>query len=105
VLKLPIFAFRQSPVRKITIATGSKFIEGDFITQTVTEYSRYSEDGSYITRIVGVPYAEPLTLELEAFIDAIKNDTIPPITGEDGLRALEIALTALELAHKGKDTS
>jgi len=90
-------------VRKITVATERKFIEGDFITQKVTEYSRYSEDGSYVTKGVNVPYAEPLGLELEAFIDAIKNGTVPPVTGEDGLRALEIALTALELAYKRKE--
>ena len=33
----------------------------------------------------------PLRYELERFVDAIVNDTEPPVTGEDGLRALNVA--------------
>jgi predicted dehydrogenase len=36
---------------------------------------------------------EPLRSEQEAFLDAIENDTPVPVTGEDGLRALELAKT------------
>lgn len=44
---------------------------------------------------VSVPYAEPLRLELEAFIDSIKNNTRPPISGEDGLKALKTAISCI----------
>jgi predicted dehydrogenase len=33
----------------------------------------------------------PLRYELERFVDAIVNDTTPPVTGEDGLLALNVA--------------
>jgi len=33
----------------------------------------------------------PLRYELECFVEAIVNDTDPPVTGEDGLRALNVA--------------
>jgi predicted dehydrogenase len=33
----------------------------------------------------------PLGYELGAFVDAVLNDTDPPVTGEDGLRALNVA--------------
>jgi len=36
---------------------------------------------------------EPLRAEQEAFLDAVRNDTLVPVTGEDGLRALELAKT------------
>ena len=36
---------------------------------------------------------------LQAFIDAVHNDTETPVTGEDGLRALEVALCAYESAR------
>ena len=36
---------------------------------------------------------------VRAFIDAIRHDTPPPVTGEDGLRALEVALCAYESAR------
>lgn len=34
---------------------------------------------------------EPLKLELESFVDAIRNDTEPEVSGRAGLRAIEIA--------------
>jgi predicted dehydrogenase len=37
---------------------------------------------------------------VQAFIDAIRHDTAPPVTGEDGLRALEVALCAYESARR-----
>ena len=39
---------------------------------------------------------EPLRAEITAFLDAIENDTVPPVTGEDGRRALELAVGVLE---------
>ena len=39
---------------------------------------------------------EPLRAEITAFLDAIENDTEPPITGEDGRRALNLAIGVLE---------
>lgn len=39
---------------------------------------------------------------LQAFIDAVRDDTAPPITGEDGLRAMEVALCAYESAKRGE---
>jgi predicted dehydrogenase len=37
---------------------------------------------------------------LQAFIDAVRSDAEPPVTGEDGLRALEVALCAYESARQ-----
>jgi len=37
---------------------------------------------------------------VRAFVDAVRNDTPPPITGEDGLKALEVALCAYESARR-----
>lgn len=39
---------------------------------------------------------EPLRAEITAFLDSIENDTEPPVTGEDGRRALALALGVLE---------
>ena len=39
---------------------------------------------------------EPLRAEIEAFLDCILNDKTPPITAEDGRRALSLALGVLE---------
>ena len=47
---------------------------------------------------------EPLRAEITAFLDAIENNTAPPITGEDGRRALELAVGVLEkiAAHRDR---
>ena len=39
---------------------------------------------------------EPLRAEIAAFLNSIENDVIPPITGEDGRRALVLATGVLE---------
>jgi predicted dehydrogenase len=39
---------------------------------------------------------EPLRAEITAFLDSIESDLTPPVTGEDGRRALELAVGVLE---------
>jgi len=77
-------------VRELTIATKKKYIRASLTDQRVTEYSLYSENESYLVRDIKVPYGEPLKLEISAFLDSIRHDSPPPITGEDGLRVLEV---------------
>lgn len=87
-------------IREINIATKEKFIKGLFIEQKVSEHSKYEEDGSYIVKELSVPFGEPLQLELEAFLKAVRDDKEPPITGEDGLKALEVAIECLKQGSK-----
>ena len=39
---------------------------------------------------------------VRAFVDAVKHDTPPLVTGEDGLKAVEVALCAYESARRGE---
>jgi len=41
-------------------------------------------------------YQEPLKLELSHFISCVRNRTEPVVSGEDGIKALQIAESALE---------
>jgi UDP-N-acetylglucosamine 3-dehydrogenase len=43
---------------------------------------------------------EPLKAELQAFLEAVKNGTEVPVTGEDGLKALDLALKLVESGVK-----
>ncbi len=43
---------------------------------------------------------EPLKVEIQAFLDAVKNGTQVPVTGEDGLRALRLSLALVESGVK-----
>ncbi len=51
----------------------------------------------------GSPLSEdPYTTEIKAFYDCLAADTAVPVTGEDGLAALQIALAAIESAQNGR---
>jgi len=87
-------------VREVSIAAKEKYIKGWLMEQKVCEYERYQANGSYIVKDIVVPYGEPLKLEIEAFLNAIKNNQPPAVTGEDGFKALEVAIQCLRLAEK-----
>ncbi len=46
---------------------------------------------------------EPLRAEITAFLDCIEKNTPPPITGDDGRRALELAVGVLEKIDAHRD--
>jgi predicted dehydrogenase len=46
------------------------------------------------------PEGNALKMELESFLEAIANGTPPPVTGEDGRRALEVASVITEMIKK-----
>lgn len=81
--------------RTLQVATKTKFVVADLITRQVTEYFGQQPDGSYSTRMLNSWPAEPLRKELEAFAHAITTGETPAVTGEDGLRNLEVALRCL----------
>lgn len=77
-------------VRELTVATRKKYIRASLIDQRVTEYSRYSENESYVVKELRVPFGEPLKLEISAFLDSVAAGAPPPVTGYDGLKVLEV---------------
>ena len=81
--------------RTLQVATKNKFVVADLMSRQVTEYFGQQPDGSYQTRAVNSWPAEPLKKELEAFAHAIRTGEPAAVTGEDGLRNLEVALRCL----------
>lgn len=51
---------------------------------------------------ITIPKKEPLQLEIESFINCIKSDTAPAITGEHGLSSLNIAHAIMKSAQEKK---
>ena len=83
-------------IRRLILTGSEGLITVEFITQEVTVED---DEGRY------QPYLEPrepLTLELESFVEAILEDKPPAVSGEDGLKALRICEAALESARIGK---
>ncbi len=76
--------------RRIHVATNTRYIEGNLITQQVKEYSKFERyDASYNVREWPVMYREPVKEELSAYLSAVREGRSMPISGEDGLYVLE----------------
>src|SRR4051794_13705 len=82
--------------RSVTIATRGKYVMGDLLTRQVTECFGFQPDGAYSMRHVSVGHDEPLRAELIAFVDAVRGERPPAVTGEEGVASLEIATQCLE---------
>jgi len=82
--------------RTIHVATRKKYIIGDLLTRQVTECFGFQPDGSYSMRHLSVGHDEPLRAELMAFVSAIRNGTRAPVTGEEAVASLDIAIRSLQ---------
>jgi UDP-N-acetylglucosamine 3-dehydrogenase len=82
--------------RNVTVATRGKYVTGDLLTRQVTECFGFQKDGSYSMRHLSVGHDEPLRAELLAFIEAVRTRGAPPVTGEQAVASLEIAIRCLE---------
>jgi UDP-N-acetylglucosamine 3-dehydrogenase len=81
--------------RTVHVATKRKYVIGDLLTRQVTECFGFQPDGSYSMRHLSVGHAEPLRAELSAFVTAVRSNTRPPVSGEEGVASLEIAIRCL----------
>lgn len=76
--------------RKIHVATKTRYIEGDLITQQVKEYSKFETyQASYQVREWPMMFREPVKEELTAYMAALREGKPVPISGQDGLVVLE----------------
>ncbi|MFC7045298.1 Gfo/Idh/MocA family oxidoreductase [Halobacteriaceae archaeon GCM10025711] len=91
----------QEKVRNLTISARECRVKVDYIDQSLElhrgslpEYVEQNGDVRYrhenVVERVSVDSGEPLKRELRSFVDAARNGTEPEVTGEDGLRVLEL---------------
>jgi predicted dehydrogenase len=100
-----LFASRitEQKVRSIEVIAEGAYIEADLLGKNLLIHRRtfpqfdstkYRQE-SIIERI-HVPMVEPLRLELEHFVDCIKEGKSSSVPGEDGLYALQLAQAVTE---------
>jgi len=83
-------------IRKLTVTGSEAIVTLDYITQEITmETAGQTLAPRYEVK-------EPLKLELQHFANSIMDDKEPMTTGVDGLKALQIAESALKSARTGK---
>ena len=77
-------------VRKLRFFQPSDYISVDYASQSGTMVSLRM--GRVMERKLEPAVTEPLKLELESFVSCVRQRTAPVVSGEDGLRALELAM-------------
>ena len=95
-------------MRKIRIFDVNAYVSTDYGEQQVLVYRRKPGEippdvnpMSWITvEPLSVPQGEPLRLELESFLAAIRGECPVQVTGEDACRALELAETIVAECRK-----
>ena len=94
----------QEKLRKIRIFQPDAYFSLDYTHQEMKVYRRlFREDGTPHITIdsVATEKEEPLKAELVSFIQAVKAGNAPKVSGEDGRRALDVALQIVDLIKKG----
>jgi len=102
-------------IRNLTVTGTKGYAELNYITQELVLYkSRLRnidtfndvvEFGTPEKSVIEIEKVEPLKLELRSFLGCIKNDEQPPVTGEDALLALQIALNVADDTTNGDDVN
>jgi predicted dehydrogenase len=77
-------------MRKIRVFQQDAYISLDYEKQAGLIYRK--AEGQIVRSPVPTEKAEPLKLELESFFQSIRSGTRPPVSAEQGKRALEIAM-------------
>jgi predicted dehydrogenase len=99
----------QTKIRHIQLTQLANFVAVDLVRQDVTvhrvahnEFLSEGGAGYRQTGVIEIPYlehrGEPLWLELGHFLDCVRDRTTPRVTGLQGRRALELAMTVRALA-------
>ncbi|WP_049925957.1 Gfo/Idh/MocA family protein [Halopiger goleimassiliensis] len=90
----------QKKVRKLTVTARECLVEVDYLEQSVLihrdSYPEYlNDDGTRryrhesVVERPRVDNGEPLRHELEAFVEAVRTESEPEVTAQDGIEALE----------------
>jgi predicted dehydrogenase len=82
-------------VRKLRLFQPHQYISLDYQKQEAVAFT-VGENQQIGFQPLPAVKEEPLRLELEVFLSSVANRRKPPVSGEEGLRALEVALAILD---------
>lgn len=92
-------------LRKIRIFQPETYLSLDYLLQELVICRRVAAPGSSRPEVtidkIQIEKEEPLKAELSAFIQAVRTRSVPKVSGEDGRRALAVALQVVDLIQKG----
>ncbi len=91
-------------IRTLTVTGTDGYASLNYVTQELVLYENnyekeYNEFGDFVGKfgepkksIIDINVEEPLKIELQSFMKCINLNQLPPVTGDDGLNTLKIAL-------------
>ncbi|MBI3037962.1 Gfo/Idh/MocA family oxidoreductase [bacterium] len=88
-------------IRKLRIFEFDKYCSLDYANQAITLRKKASKEEKIIKEELEVHKVEPLKLELEHFINCVREQKKPLVTVEDGKNALEVAMEILSVIKNG----
>ncbi len=77
------------------------FYENDYTASTWNELTRLTGVSEGTMTRLKIQKAEPLRLEYEDLLRALRTDSLPTVTGEDGLAVLRVVLQLMASTHYG----
>lgn len=83
-------------LRQLKVVEPNKTFRLDFMNQTLSITKSSPKNKVSVEQWVPVEKGEPLRLELEHFLECIRKNKQPLVTGEDGKKALELALASVK---------
>ncbi|MBN2071337.1 MAG: Gfo/Idh/MocA family oxidoreductase [Candidatus Krumholzibacteriota bacterium] len=96
----------REPLRKIRFFQENIYVSADFRAKEIEAFSKAdnismdrlsSDPRSFIEKLdIEVDQSEPLMMEIESFLEAVRRGNDPEVTGEEGLNALIIAEKVIE---------
>jgi len=95
----------QERVRKMVILQNDSHLTVDYLKQSLMITRRGEKESEGMQVNEAVRETDPLATQLQAFVQSVRDRTPPLVSGEDGQRALEVALqivAVIEKAMKGR---
>lgn len=95
IANLTVSRVTPEQMRKIRFFQSDAYLSLDYQQQQLQVYRKVESPGggmpSIDRKIIQMEKSDALTRELSAFLDSIRNHRQPPVTAEDGLKALALA--------------
>jgi predicted dehydrogenase len=100
-------------VRQLTVTAERGMFAVDYVNQHLTLYENAMAPEGWETLALfegvsagnvirfAIPRVEPLRAQLDSFVQAIRGEAAPEVSGEDGLRALRLALAIVQAGSTG----
>lgn len=92
----------EKHLRKIRVFMQNSYVSLDYFNQTI-DISEKGENNTITKTSVLIEKKEPLKEELKDFLDCIQYNRQPKVSGEDGLKALQLANMICKKLESGCD--